>query len=419
VYPPVNQAVFAIATWSTPSGATIGTRIVWLKGWLLLFDLATILVIAATLKLAKLHPAWLIAYAWCPLVIKEFANSGHLDAISVFLSSAAVYFACKSFFPCESTKVSADPQRRSYVNALLGCILLALAIGAKLYPVALAPITVSMCFKRFGGRRTRVIAMVFTIVTVLCLAPMFLDRNPHEALEIELQENPFAPVADSESPLAGQWPVYRSMPSDRRAGLKAFLSSWMMNDFIFLNISENVTPDRLRAENVWKPWFVFLPDGIRQSIAACTSNLLSIEESHVPFLLARTATAIIFLILSCFWAWRSTQADTTAQWLQYVFLTMAWFWLLLPTLNPWYWIWALPWIPFAKNRVWLVMSGLLFTYYLRFHFAAHYPNEEVVPFAPYAGEAFFDYVVVWFEYVPWFVGLLVWQLTHRTKRTEI
>ena len=34
------------------------------------------------------HPA--CAYAWCPLVMKEFANSGHVDALAVFLTVAAL-----------------------------------------------------------------------------------------------------------------------------------------------------------------------------------------------------------------------------------------------------------------------------------------------------------------------------------------
>ena len=37
-------------------------------------------------------------YAWCPLVIKEIANSGHLDALAYFLATLAIYLAASAAF---------------------------------------------------------------------------------------------------------------------------------------------------------------------------------------------------------------------------------------------------------------------------------------------------------------------------------
>ncbi|MFM9961618.1 MAG: hypothetical protein ACKV2Q_10370 [Planctomycetaceae bacterium] len=48
------------------------------------------------------------------------------------------------------------------------------------------------------------------------------------------------------------------------------------------------------------------------------------------------------------------------------FLIIAWYWLLLPTQNPWYLTWCLPFLPFARGRAWFALSVLAFVYYLRF-----------------------------------------------------
>ena len=64
----------------------------------------------------------------------------------------------------------------------------------------------------------------------------------------------------------------------------------------------------------------------------------------------------------------------------------------------------LPLLPFARSRVWLAMSGLVLLYYLRFWLGYHFSDEPVLG-TVYRGTAFFDLVVTWFEYAPWFVCL--------------
>ena len=49
-----------------------------------------------------------------------------------------------------------------------------------------------------------------------------------------------------------------------------------------------------------------------------------------------------------------------------LFLVLAVFFFLQPTENPWYWLWALPFVCFARNRAWLLVSCWLFVYYVRF-----------------------------------------------------
>ena len=95
VYPPVSQAVFAAAAWTTPAQATVAQRTLILKIWLLGFDLATGALVLLLLRETGRPLGMFILYAWCPLVLKEFSNSGHLDAIAVFLTTLAMWFAVR------------------------------------------------------------------------------------------------------------------------------------------------------------------------------------------------------------------------------------------------------------------------------------------------------------------------------------
>jgi hypothetical protein len=115
-------------------------------------------------------------------------------------------------------------------------------------------------------------------------------------------------------------------------------------------------------------------------------------------------TSLFYLVIAGVLAWRGARAETAADWLNAAFLTIAWFWLLLPTQNPWYWTWALPFLPFARGRAWLAMSGLAFIYYFRFWLMRYFPLASVAG-TGYTGPMFFDYIVVWFEFGPWFVCL--------------
>lgn len=86
-------------------------------------------------------------------------------------------------------------------------------------------------------------------------------------------------------------------------------------------------------------------------------------------------------------------------------MTLAWFWLLAPTLNPWYWTWALPLLPFARGRAWWAVSCVLFLYYLRFWLIVHWPDAPGPLGMGYSGSGFFDFVVTWVEHAPWMLWL--------------
>jgi hypothetical protein len=380
VYPPVSQAVFAAAAATTPRNANLRTHLAVMKCWITAFDLVTLHLLILILRHVGKPVGWSVAYGWCPLVVKEFANSGHLDSIAVCLTTAAVYFALKAFFPSEAAAINNrdnDRPRRSFQIASAS-VLLGLAIGAKLFPVVLAPLLFVTAVRRSGWRTAVAAGLTAGVVSAGALFPMFADRGV-ESIRRERADH----------------------------GLSAFLSRWKMNDFLFQLVEANAS---IRIGKAGEPWFAVTPLSWRESAIQWTRRSWGaysgkeLPDGPAAFLFARFVTATAFLILALWFAWKAPPENRPERFLELAFLTLAWFWLLLPTQNPWYWIWALPLVPFARGRAWMAMSGLVLCYYARFWFVHHSSGVEVFH-TPYRGADFFDKVVVWLEYAPWFVWL--------------
>src|SRR5262249_30985051 len=73
-YPYLAQAFFRLSNWIAP-GSVLGWKVI-----VLAFDLAAIGLLARLAGPGASGSLALLAYAWNPLVVKEFAGSGHLDA---------------------------------------------------------------------------------------------------------------------------------------------------------------------------------------------------------------------------------------------------------------------------------------------------------------------------------------------------
>ena len=176
-----------------------------------------------------------------------------------------------------------------------------------------------------------------------------------------------------------------------------------MNDFIFLVIFENLKPTAgVHAEQV--PWFSCVPEAWREAAIVRWAASWDIHPIQAAFYASRAVTGTAFVLLLGYFIAAAYRQGTAVAWMRTLFLTTAWFWLLCPTQNPWYWAWALPLVPFARSRAWLWLSGLVMAYYLRFWLGYHWPEQAVLGTA-YRGEQFFDFVVTWLEYLPWFIGL--------------
>ena len=84
IYPPVSQFIFAACAFISPT-------ILAMKITFVIFDLATIAVLLLTLQALGMGLHRIAIYALNPLVIMEFAGSGHLDSAGIFFLMLALY----------------------------------------------------------------------------------------------------------------------------------------------------------------------------------------------------------------------------------------------------------------------------------------------------------------------------------------
>lgn len=65
----------------------------WLvKGFVILCDLGVIVMVLLLLVRLGFDPHRVVVYAWSPLVLKEFANTGHYDALAILLLLGGLYW---------------------------------------------------------------------------------------------------------------------------------------------------------------------------------------------------------------------------------------------------------------------------------------------------------------------------------------
>lgn len=113
IYPPFAEALFFLTT-------RISESVVWMKLTMLGFEVVAVWAIAQLLASFGLPRQRLLIYAWHPLVVWEFAGSGHVDAI-------AIAFIALSFLAW---------RRKENVGAGLA---LAGATLIKLFPIVIFP----------------------------------------------------------------------------------------------------------------------------------------------------------------------------------------------------------------------------------------------------------------------------------------
>lgn len=421
VYPPVSQWVFRAVAHCTPGQSSADTRVRMMKIGMVLFDVATLGFVLALLQWAGRHWGWAIAYGWCPLVLKEFANSGHLDAIAVCLCTASLAVAARWWQSGHST----------WLASLSSTTLLALAVGAKLYPIVLGPLLLVMWWRRASLMHVGVNALVLATVVFATFRPMYAFDPPAAPQSTSLANADDLPPPPMEPDDGADQAELLQGPSPKNDGLLVFLQKWEMNDWLFCVVLENLRPQAV-VPFEQRPWFSVVPDdwssGIVSRWATMVDDIatwLGMEQlgsladnpSRASFLLTRCVLTGV-LVLFAFWlAWTSTSLEASvADWLAAGFLTLAWFWLLAPTQNPWYWCWAMPLLPFVRGKAWMAISCLVLAYYTRFWLTAHFTVPGVF-YTRYDGQYFFYFVVVWLEFAPCLVWLLAaWWLRNRGGR---
>jgi len=358
VYPPAAQAVFAMAAIVTPPSASLSVHVLVLKAVLLVFDLGTVAVVIAMLQYLQLPTTWCLAYAWCPLVLKEFANSGHLDAIAVFFTTLALYLLA----------------RGSTVAGMTG---LGLGVLAKTYPLVLLPVVGAYLLVR------RKVWAVAAFVVVVCAGYL-----------------PFA-GGRAEGPVDPLHP----RPHHAGSGLTTFLTQWQTNDFLFMLVYDNVRAPGAEPAAGW----VIVPDGWRDRLDTEVLGPIGQETGLLKpaFVLTQALMGTILAGLCLRWAWRVYRVPTPEELLRGTFLTLAWGWLLSSAQNPWYLLWSLPFMVFAGRRSWFLLPGLVLVYYVRFWLDGRSWQERPLSEAE----------LMWVEYPPFFLALALESWRARASRS--
>ncbi len=376
IYPPLSEAVFAMTALITPERAPMRVQVAVFKGVLLLFDLATVLLVMGLLRNLNQPPARALAYAWCPLVLKEFANTGHLDAIAVCMTAAVFWLLTLPRRENNSASVASRSPIRPQGRDWLAAGLWGGAVLAKLYPLVLAPVLLAFWWRRVRWRT----GGLFAVFALVVLGGYVVLPPTSKAPQIEA-------VAKTEH--------------SSFSGLGEFLRRWEINDLLFSVVYENV---RLRSEEHASqvPWYSVMPSSVRERLNAALVKTVSLAGFDVPsnrlaFLLTQTLAAGTLLLVTVTLALRRWPDDLRATLLQRSFLCLAWLWFLSATQNPWYWTWALPLVVFV-SRAWLLVSGFALIYYLRFWFVHQFPGATLP--GGLTGMRFFDEVVVWIEHLP-------------------
>ena len=180
IYPNINRKDYPTLY---PAGAQVFFRIFYVlvgdsvtayKGIMVFFDILTLLVLTALLRIYGFKTSRIIVYAWNPLVIFEIAYSGHLEGLTVFLVATALYlYAIQKKIPA--------------------IIVLALSAAVKLYPALLLA-----AFLNRGDRIKGIITFSATIMLlylpflgaggkILGFLPVYL-KNPYESFNLGLKQ---------------------------------------------------------------------------------------------------------------------------------------------------------------------------------------------------------------------------------------
>jgi hypothetical protein len=146
-YPPIAQLAFAVSYFIAPWNL-LAWKLVSLLG-----DLAVMALLTLLLRDAGRPVLWSTLYWWNPLIVKELANSGHMDGIVVAFTLAALLMSARG-------------------RHGIALVALSLAIGTKLWPVLLTPLLLRPLRTKPGHA---MLGLGFIgVTTVLWLLPGYL-----------------------------------------------------------------------------------------------------------------------------------------------------------------------------------------------------------------------------------------------------
>ncbi len=326
IYPPAAQGVFALLGWLLPDRLDVDRQVLAVRVLMTLFDLGTLLLLVVLLGCTGLPRGLALAHGWCPLVIKEFANSAHVDAVPAFFLMLAVLTALRG---------------RAAVTGLA----LAAAILAKYYALATLPfVLILLARSRLAsgepGPPARSAwaapAVAFTTVAVAVGTTLLIGRA----------------TAGRLGEVTGH-----------------FLITWENHDAVFMWIRGTLAAigSAFAGDADWANraarWIVGVTfTAIVLAFTAHEIRRLRSDPPGAPDDRSDNRTE------------SSERVPGSRGVLASVFSVLAALFILSPVGFPWYFAWCVPFLPFARRKSWYLMTGLVFVYYLRFWFDYTLPD---------------------------------------------
>ncbi|MEM6317148.1 MAG: hypothetical protein AAF960_05720 [Bacteroidota bacterium] len=179
IYPPVNQAIFAMAAWLCPDSIW-GSSLV-MKSWLWLFEIGSIVLMWDLLKYFHLPAKNVLLYALNPLTIFEITGNIHFEGAMIFFLLLALWLLVV---------------KKWWIG---GAITMALSVASKLLPLMFFPLLI----RRVGGKKDwhllnwQQVILFFTIIGITLIglyAPLLngvFFSNFGESLNLYFQKFEF------------------------------------------------------------------------------------------------------------------------------------------------------------------------------------------------------------------------------------
>jgi hypothetical protein len=281
-----------------------------------LIDFCLVLLLFRFLRQINLDPRWAILYAWHPLPIIEIAGSGHTDGVGALAFVLATVFLWN----------------RKYFWA---AVILALSFMVKFFTVIFLPLFFVIIWKSAGWKKAWLSAAIFIFIVAAGYAP-------------------FATAGEK-----------------LLSGLKLYSAKWRFNDgffsFVFSGIHRLLTDDLVIYLMIPPNWEI-------------NEVTLTTRRIDLALIISKIFAGGIFFFIYLRLLWRVLKSKAAnnlhANWMAPAIVILAAFFLLSPTLQPWYWLWILPLLSFGASGeefkicrsmlipLWLLSATVFLSYWI-------------------------------------------------------
>ncbi len=308
IYPPLTLMVFAITDY-------ISHSLISMKSVFLVFDVLTIFLLLRFLNVMKKSQLNVLVYAWSPLILISFAARGHCDSLHIFFIILAMYL-------CAIRK-----NLRSAAS-------IALAAMSKFVFIIIVPFLIP-------AKKFKYVLVLFSVISILYLPYISAGKGLFSTLFHFGTQYHFNDSAHFlifclciGSPLASKIVTALVFGMVLLFLYKRHLNLFITND----NVNPPPCPTNGRRASL-------LSTRSRQNAVASPDDLVGREEGDG----------------------KRGNIEMNNFVLNYAFIAIGTFLILVPTMHPWYLTWIIPFLCFNKNRAWLVLTGTVICYYFMNH----------------------------------------------------